>query len=122
MPTKILTQFGRWIAAQINGFTNGLARLAATPPREWLPTSVWSTILWFFSAAFWSLGSDSPIKQITASFALLVFSFLASWLTLGATLVLVGFFTITLLIGFARLVPAIDRVWVGVRETAVPRT
>lgn len=118
---KSLTRFGRWIGSQLDGFANGLARLASTPPKAWLPAGVWSTIMWVFSSALWSLGTDSPVRQITASFALLLFALLASWITLGATLVLVAFFAVTMAIGVARLVPVVDRYWVQVRSTLVPR-
>lgn len=77
--------------------------------------------MWVLASAFWSLGTDSPIKQITASFALLLFALITSWVTLGATLVLVGFFAVTMFIGVVRLVPVVDRYWVEVRETIVPR-
>lgn len=120
MPTQSLRRFGRWLGEQADGFFRGLMRLATTPPKSWLPTGLWETLVWVFKSALWSLGTDSPIKQITASFALLVFAFLASWITLGATLVLVGFFAATMTIGIARLIPAVNAWWVRVRGTIVP--
>lgn len=120
MPIQSLRRFGRWIGEQADGFFRGLMRLATTPPKAWIPVGIWETIVWVFNSAMWSLGTHSAIKQITSSFALLIFAFLASWITLGATLVLVGFFAATMAIGILRLIPAVNAWWVRVRDTIVP--
>ena len=68
----------------------------------------------------WSVGSGSAIQQIIGGTTMLIGAFAASWITLGATIVLVIFFAIMTAWGFARLVPAIDRLHADLRQTLVP--
>lgn len=116
-----LRRFGGWIGKQVDGFVGGVVRLASTPPKAWLPAGVWGTIMWVVRSATWSVGTSTPVKQITASFALGMFALLTSWITLGATLALVVFFAATMLVGFARLFPAFNSAFVGFRDTLIPR-
>lgn len=116
-----LRKFAGWIGSQVDGFVGGIMRLASTPPKYWLPDGVWSTIMWVVKSTTWSLGTSTPTRQITASFALGLFALLTSWVTLGATLVLVAFFAVTMLVGFLRFFPVVDSYFVSVRDTVVPR-
>lgn len=120
MPLKTVKKFGEWIGKQVDGFIGGVMQLAATSPKSWIPEGLWSTMVWFGKSLTWALGTSTAIKQITASFALVVFSLLTSWVTLGATLFLVGVFVVTMGIGFVRLIPAVDEAFVAFRETVVP--
>lgn len=120
MPSKTIRKFGRWIGEQVDGFAGGLAKLATTPPKSWLPAGIWSTIVWLWTAATYSVGTSTAIRQITSSFALLLFALLTSWLTLGATLVLAGFFAGTMGVGFLRLIPVVDQWFVSIRDVIIP--
>jgi hypothetical protein len=121
MSLKSIRKFGGWIGKQVDGFIGGVMRLAGTSPGAWLPAGIWSTVLWLARATTWSVGTSTPIRQITSSFALALFALLTSWVTLGATLALVAFFAMTMVFGVLRLFPVVDRYFVSVRETVIPR-
>lgn len=121
MPNKTLRKFGRWIGAQADGFLGGIARLASTPLRNLLPGTAWSTLKWVGQSLSWSVGTSTASRMIVSSFALLIAAIVSSSITLGATIPLVIFFGITMLVGFARLIPVVDRAFVGVRDALIPR-
>lgn len=121
MPLKKIGKFGKWIGKQTDGFVGGVMRLASTPWSSWLPAGLSSTVRGVGQAIGWSVGTATPIRQITSAVTLALLSIAASWITLGATLVLVVFFVLMIGVGVARLVPAIDRGFVSVRDTLIPR-
>jgi len=120
MPLKTIKNFGRWIGKQVDGFLQGLMQVADAPAGDWVPPSIWDTLMWLVTAVGWSFGTSRPYKQITSSVTLLILAVISSWVTLGATLALVMFFAVTTAIGVARLVPAIDAVFVRARDAVIP--
>lgn len=113
-----MRKFGKWIGTQADGFLGGLARLASTPPRRLFPSNVWDSIVWVAKSATWAFGTSTPIKMILASFSLLAASIAFSWS--GVTLPGIIIFGITGIIGFLRLIPAVDRVFVSTRDVLIP--
>lgn len=120
MFTDKIRNFASWIGQQADAFLGNLIALVSVSPGEWLPNGVWDTIVWVAMSATWSVGTSTATKQITASVALGLTALLASWVTLGATLVLVGFFAVTFAIGVFRLIPAVDKRFVAIRDMLIP--
>lgn len=117
----LVRNFFRWLGRQADGILRGLMGLASTSPADWMPNGIWSTIVEIVKSATWAFGTSSPTKQVTASVTLAIFAILTSFITLGATLWLVGLFAGTALIGIARLSPAVNQWWVATRETLIPK-
>lgn len=115
-----LKGFGKWIGRQADGFVRGVMTLFTTSPKEWLPPGIWSTILWVRDSILWSIGSSTPIRQITSAFALAVFFWLLSAVTLGLFIPIAIFLSLMIVVGFARLIPAVDQAFVNVRQTVIP--
>lgn len=120
MPMKQLRKFGNWIGKQVDGFVGGLMRLASVPPSRWLPSGWWSFIVWLFKSLTWAFGTRSPYHQIPAAISLAIVFALSSTITFGATLALVGVMLVFVGIGFLRLIPAVNRQWVGARDMLIP--
>lgn len=122
MPLKRLKAFGHWIGKQADGFMRGVMRLGSSTSNVSLPFDFRGVLAWFVRSASWAFGSSTPIKQITASVALGIFALFTSWITLGATLVLVVVFALTAVVGFMRLVPVVDRVFTDARGVVIPKS
>jgi hypothetical protein len=120
MPLDIIRKFASWVAKQVDGFIGGLMRLVSTPPEKVLPPGLWERFMWILASFTWAFGTSTPTKMIFSSLVLAVLAFFASWLSFGLTVPFLVFFTITLAIGFARLVPVVDDVFTSARDSLVP--
>lgn len=73
-------------------------------------------IKWFLLQVPRAFGSGTPKQQVTASISLIGFSISTSLFTGGATLVFVGLFAVTMLLGLVRVVPAVNSGWTSSRN------
>lgn len=76
---------------------------SASDPETWVPT--------IMDVGQRAIGTGTPAEQIVASALILVVAISASFVTLGATVLLIFIVLPFLFIGFLRLVPPINRLW-----------
>lgn len=76
---------------------------SGTDPETWLPA--------IMDVGTKAVGTGTPAEQIVAASVILVFAISASFVTLGATVLLIFLVIPFLFIGFLRLIPPVDAVW-----------
>lgn len=108
----------RWTGRQASGFAGGVQDLIGSRdqvlPQPALDT--WGKIKRSVPEAFGTRGDATA--QITSSIMLGALAFASSVVTAGATVVLVGLFALTGLVGVLRLIPAVGDTFENVRDGA----
>ena len=104
----------------VRGFVrNAYGYVAAAAIADVLPTSITSTINWLLGLVPRALGlrETTPREQINANIVLAVFWFLAGFISLGATWVIILAIHLPLaLLGVARWFPGVNETWQTVRR------
>jgi hypothetical protein len=78
---------------------------------DFIPPALLSSITWSKEKLKDAAGTDTPQKQMAASFALGVAAVISSVISLGATIPIVILFAGTFTIGALRLWPVVDDYW-----------
>lgn len=101
-----------WPVGQVKGWWENATRIVKDLTWEdAIPPALLSSIAWTKEKLYYSLGGGTPQEQMASSFALGVAAWISSALSLGLTIPVALFFTLTFLIGAVRLWPVVDDVW-----------
>lgn len=119
MTLRFVTAAGLFLKRQLVGFFRGLGLLfRRTTADDWLPRTITFVLWWFVDAVGFALGTADPFRQIAASVSLLIFAIIGSTFLLFPV-VFVAVFSVTTLIGLARLFPIVDDYFVRLRAGVV---
>lgn len=101
-----------WPVEQVAGWwENTKAIVSSLSWEDAIPPAVLSSAAWTKEKLYLSLGIGTPQEQMSASFALGVAAWISSAISLGLTIPIALFFTMTFVIGAFRLWPVVDDVW-----------
>lgn len=102
----------KWPIEQVKGWWKNATKIAKDLTWEdAIPPALLSSIEWTKEKLLLSLGTGTPQEQMASSFALGVAAWVSSALSLGLTIPVALFFTLTFAFGSLRLWPIVDDTW-----------
>ena len=112
MPVDKLKAVVAWPVEQVKGWWKNATKIAKDLSWEdAIPPALLSSLAWTKEKLVLALGAGTPQEQMASSFALGVAAWVSSALSLGLTIPVALFFTLTFIVGSLRLWPAVDGVW-----------
>lgn len=101
-----------WPIEQMKGWWKNATRIVSDLTWEdAIPPALLSSLAWTKEKLYLSLGAGTPQEQMSSSFALGVAAWVSSAISLGLTIPIALFFTLTFFFGSLRLWPIVDDAW-----------
>lgn len=117
--SETLRKFGRWIGDTVDTWVGRMIRgLSRQPSRFRRKAPGYPAFLWRLFK--WSSGSSTALRMVLAAFAFIALSWSIAVVVPWVGVPLVAFFTASLVVGLARHVPVVDRLFVDLRSSLIP--
>lgn len=101
-----------WPLEQVQGWWENATKVVKDLSWEdAIPPAVLSSAAWTKEKLYYAVGAGTPQEQMASSFALGVAAWISSAISLGLTIPIALFFTLTFVIGSVRLWPFADSIW-----------